>query len=283
MLKKTKTFLQMIKFEHSIFALPFAYLGMILAKAGLPSLKTFVAITAAMVAARTFGMSINRLIDKNIDAKNPRTKGRALPQGELSSQFVVGIIILSLLFFIIAIYLLPPLCWLLSPIALVAMLVYPYLKRFTWMSHLFLGLILAMAPIGGWIAVTGSFNLVPLLLALGVALWVAGFDVIYAVQDYHFDKKNNLFSIPVKWGRARALKISRLFHVITIICFALVLILSPVRFWAWASFAVIAAIIIREHRVLVGGNLSQIQKAFFVSNAWVSMIFFLGILLDFLA
>lgn len=272
----------MIKFEHSIFALPFAYVGMMLASRGLPSLRVFIAVTVAMVAARTFGMTINRLIDKEIDAKNPRTKDRAIPKSELSPRFVWTTIAVSLAAFMISIYFLPVICWLLSPIALVTMWFYPHLKRFTWLSHLFLGLILAMAPVGGWLAVTGSFHLIPLILAFGVCCWVAGFDVLYALQDYHFDKKEKLFSIPVKWGKERALKISRWLHFITIFTFILVLLFAYSGIWAWAGWVVASFIIIREHRILANIDLSQIETAFFTSNAWVSVIFFLGILIDYI-
>jgi 4-hydroxybenzoate polyprenyltransferase len=281
-LRKIQTFLGMIKFEHSVFALPFAYVGMMLASRALPSLKVFIAVTIAMVAARTFGMTVNRLIDKEIDGKNPRTKDRALPKGELSPKFVWSTIAASLLIFVISIYFLPVICWLLSPLALVAMWFYPYLKRFTWLSHLFLGLILAIAPVGGWLAVTGSFHWVPLVLAFGVACWVAGFDVLYALQDYHFDKEAKLFSIPVRWGKEKALKISRWLHFLTIFSFIAVLAFVQSDVWAWGGLVISSAIIIREHRILANCDLSKIEAAFFTSNAWVSVIFFVGIFLDYI-
>jgi len=270
----------MIKFEHSIFALPFAYLGMILASQGLPPLNLFIAVTFAMISARTFGITMNRMIDLDIDRKNPRTRKRALPQGLLSPRWIRGVIVLSFIIFMASISRLPEICWLLSPLALFAMWVYPYLKKVTWWSHWFLGLILAMAPVGGWLAVQGTFHPIPILLAFGVACWVAGFDILYALQDYHFDRKEKLFSVPVRWGRRNAMKCSGWLHFMTVCAFASVLILSASGIWAWCGFMVIALMILREHRLLVDHGLRKIETAFFTANAWISVVFFAGILAD---
>jgi 4-hydroxybenzoate polyprenyltransferase len=277
---KVKVFFEMIKFEHSIFALPFAYLGMVLASNGLPTLPIFIAVTLAMVSARTFGMTLNRIIDREIDSRNPRTKKRALPAETLSLPFAWMVVGISLLVFMISIYPLPNICWYLSPLALVAMWVYPFLKRFTWLSHCFLGLILAMTPIGAWLAVRGTLGIIPVVLAMGVAFWVAGFDILYSLQDYHSDKEENLFSFPVRWGRKRALQVSGWFHVGTLCAFAAVLVLSSAGLWAWAGFLIIGVMILREHRILIEVGLEKLQDAFFVSNAWVSVVYFSGILLD---
>jgi len=278
--KKVVVFLEMIKFEHSIFALPFAYLGMVLAAQGLPSLKIFLLATMAMVAGRTFGMSLNRLADREIDARNPRTQARALPQGLLSGSFVWAAITVSALVFFVSVLFLPHICLYLSPIPLFAMVLYPFLKRFTWWSHVFLGLILAMAPMGGWLAVRGSFALIPLLISAAVLFWVSGFDILYALADYRFDLKEKLHSLPARWGRRNAIFVSRVLHLLTLLCLAEVLVLNRSGVWAWTGFVMIAAIIIREHRILADHGLRKLETAFFTSNAWIGVIFFLGIFLD---
>jgi len=277
---KIKEFFEMIKFEHSIFALPFAYLGLILASNGLPTLPIFLAVTLVMVSARTFGMTLNRIIDREIDSRNPRTKSRALPAETLSLSFAWVVAGISLLVFMISVYPLPIICWYLSPLALIAMWVYPFLKRFTWLSHCFLGFILAMTPIGAWLAVKGTLGIIPVVLALGVALWVAGFDILYSLQDYHSDKEEKLLSFPVRWGRKRALQVSGWLHMGTLSAFAAVLLLSGAGLWAWVGFLIIGVMILREHRILIELGLEKLEDAFFTSNAWVSVVYFLGILLD---
>lgn len=279
-MKKLVIFLQMIKFEHSIFALPFAHLGMVLASNGLPSLKIFLLATVAMVSARTFGMTVNRLVDRDIDAQNPRTQDRALPQGLLSNAFVWAAIFISALVFFITVFFLPSICLYLSPIPLFSMAVYPFMKRFTWFSHIFLGVILGMAPVGGWLAVQGSFAITPFLIAASVTFWVSGFDILYALQDYRFDLKSELFSIPARWGRKNAIWMSRTLHFLTLVCFIGVLILSGSGIWAWAGLVLVTAIIIREHRILAVYGLRKLETAFFTSNAWIGVIFFLGVLID---
>ena len=277
---KLKLFLESIKFEHSLFALPFAYLGMILAAQGLPSLKSFLLITLAMVTARTFGMTVNRLVDREIDAQNPRTQDNALSQGWLTGRFFWGALITSFLAFIVIVQFLPRICFYLSPLAILAMVIYPYMKRFTWWSHLFLGGILAMAPVGSWLAIRGSLELPPFILAGGVMLWVAGFDIIYALQDYRFDLKQNLYSIPAKWGRANAIHISRFFHFVAVLFFSALLVGLSSGLWAWIGLVLAAALIIQEHRILVQYGLTKVNTAFFKANAWVSVVFFLGLSID---
>jgi len=277
---KLKIFLSAIRFEHSLFALPFAYLGMILAAQGLPSLKSFLLITFAMVTARTFGMTVNRLVDREIDAGNPRTQDNALSQGWLTGQFFWGALIASFLGFILIVQFLPRICFYLSPLAILAMVIYPYMKRFTWLSHLFLGGILAMAPVGSWLAIRGSLELPPFILAGGVLLWVAGFDIIYALQDYRFDLKQNLYSIPAKWGRANAIHISRFFHFVAVLFFSALLVGLSSGLWAWIGLVLAAALIIHEHRILVQYGLTKVNTAFFKANAWVSVVFFLGLSID---
>ena len=279
-MKKVIVFLQMVKIEHSLFALPFAYLGMVLAGDGLPSWRIFLLATTAMVSGRTFGMTVNRLADKDIDGENPRTQDRALPQGLLSEPFVWTAILVSAVIFFASVFFLPHICLYLSPLPLFAMVLYPYLKRFTWGSHIFLGLILGMAPMGGWLAVRGSFALTPFLISAAVVCWVSGFDILYALQDYRFDLKSDLHSIPARWGRRNAIFISRTFHFFALIGFAAFLVWDRSGVWAWAGFVIVAAIIIREHRILAAEGLRKLETAFFTSNAWVGVIFFTGVLLD---
>jgi len=277
--QRIKTYLEMIKIEHSVFALPFAYLGLLIASRGLPSWKVFLAITFAMVSARTFGMTVNRLVDRETDSKNVRTQTRALPQGLLSFRFIWISIIISTLVFIVCISFLPPICWLLSPLALMAMWVYPYLKRFTWGCHWFLGLILAMAPIGGWLAVRESYPYQARKVMQ--AIWGLG-QMMFSKCIVIFDKKEKLYSVPVRWGIDHALRISQILHLITLLSFAFVLVSISSGIWGWAGFSVIGFIILQEHRLLKDHGLAKLETAFFKFNAWISMIFFGGIFLDYL-
>jgi 4-hydroxybenzoate polyprenyltransferase len=236
-----------------------------------------------MVSARTFGMTANRYIDRHIDRENPRTHRRAIPAGQLSLAFVWIAMLSSASIFLVSALFLPPICLYLSPLPLFAMAIYPYLKRFTALNHIILGCILGAAPVGGWLVVKGSFEILPFLMAAGVIFWVAGFDILYALQDYHFDLKTKLFSIPVRLGRRRAIWISRLFHFLTLAAFGAVIALSRGGFWAWTGFFLSGALIFREHRLIVEDRLGKLETAFFTSNAWVSVVFFTGILLDLIA
>src|SRR6478752_850864 len=210
---KLVTTLEMIKFEHTLFALPFAFLGAILAAEGLPTLRQILWITVAMVGARSAAMTFNRIVDRDIDARNPRTANRELPSGKLSTGFAWAFLYVAIGIFLVASYSLNWLTFALSPIALLCVLGYSYAKRFTSLAHLLLGLALAIAPSAAWIAVTGSLaDDVPILLSLFVLMWTAGFDVLYACQDYDYDRKAGLRSIPARFGIARSLWIARLFH-----------------------------------------------------------------------
>ena len=207
----------MIKFQHSIFALPFAYLGTFLSQMKVPSFSTIFWITLAMVGARSFAMAVNRLIDLEIDRRNPRTAERALPKGLLSVPNVLLFSFLSLGIFLLAVYDLAPICRYLWPIVVIPFVIYPYTKRFTWLSHFILGLCLGLAPVGAWIAVTNTISLEPFLIGASVLLWVAGFDIFYAIQDVDFDRRHKLYSIPARFGIKTSLTLTKMFHTASIV------------------------------------------------------------------
>lgn len=275
-------FLNFIKFEHSVFALPFALSGAFLAiENGLPNPITIFWIILAMVSARSFAMSINRIIDKEIDSKNPRTQNRELPKGKLTIKQAILFSIISLLTLLFATYNLPRICFLLLPIAVFWFYIYPYTKRFTTLSHLWLGIALGSSVLAGWISTTGKINSpVPFILGVAVALWVAGFDIIYACQDYNFDKENNLYSIPRKFGIKNALNISRLFHILTIGFLILLggFIQTSIIYWLCIIF--VGAMLLYEQSLVKHNDLSKVNMAFFTINGWVSIGFFVFILLE---
>ncbi|MBI2251393.1 MAG: UbiA family prenyltransferase [Armatimonadetes bacterium] len=280
--KKIKIILELIKFEHTIFALPFAYLGAILAKSGLPNLSEFLLITLAMAGARTAGMSLNRLIDHNLDAQNPRTKNRALPQGLLkrSSVWMLVLSSLSLLFY--SSFRLNLLCFYLSPLAFLILFVYSYLKRFTWLTHLFLGMVLACAPIGGWIAITGKLSASPFILSLGVIFWVAGFDIIYAMLDLEFDKKIGLHSIPARFGVKKSLNISSLFHFITVSLLLILGKLLNLGIFYFLGVLVISIFLIYEHLIISPSDLRKVNQAFFNLNGIISITLLIFTIINFI-
>jgi 4-hydroxybenzoate polyprenyltransferase len=278
---KVKVFLEMIKFEHTIFALPFAYFGAFLAAGGLPSLAKFIWITLAMVGARTAAMSLNRLIDRFIDAKNPRTLQRAIPAGQLKVAEVYVYTILSFILLGISAYNLNMLAFKLMPVAVFFLVFYSYTKRFTWGCHLFLGLALGIAPIGAWVGVTGDMALLPIILGLGVMLWVAGFDIIYACQDIEFDMKEGLHSIPSIFGLKKSLQISVCFHIIALILFVILGIMDPKLGIAYYLGVIIAAILLfRQHKIVSSADLSKVGVAFFNLNAYLSVELFVFAFLD---
>ncbi len=279
MWRKIKLALEMIKFEHSIFALPFAFIGAFLAQGGVPPASKLFWILVAMVSARSAAMAFNRLVDREIDAKNPRTKDRHLPKGLLTPQWVHGFILFWVLVFFVSTYCLNRLVFYLSPIALFIVMGYSYTKRFTWLSHLILGIADGLAPLGSWLAVKPVFTATPLWLLMGVALWVAGFDILYSCLDYEFDKKEGLHSIPVKFGIKKALHISTLFHLLTIICFYFAgetAHLKPVYFY---GLTIIAFLLIGEHLLVKPNDFSRINMAFFTLNGVVSILMFFLVIL----
>lgn len=277
---KLKVFLEMIKFEHTVFALPFAYAGALLAEQKIPTAHDLLWITLAMVGARTAAMSLNRIIDRHIDAKNPRTAGRALPKGLLGVGEVWGYVFISFVILLYSAHRLSPLAFQLSPLAVLALLTYSYTKRFTWACHLVLGAVLGMAPLGSWIAITGYFHLAPILLALGVLFWVAGFDIIYACDDYDFDLKEGLYSIPAKFGIKWALNISTLFHVVAALFFLATGLLLKLGFLYLVGLSIAVVILFYQHALVRPDDLSRAGIAFFNLNGVLSVVMFAFIFLD---
>lgn len=270
---KLKTTLEMIKFEHTLFALPFAFLGAVMAANGLPTWRQLVWITVAMVGARSAAMTFNRIVDRDIDAANPRTANRELPSGKLSVGFAWGFLFASIILFLVAAYSLNRLTFALSPVALLSVLGYSYAKRFTAFAHVLLGWALAISPTAAWIAVRGTIDSeLPLLLSLFVLMWTAGFDVLYACQDYDFDHKAGLRSIPARFGIARSLWIARLFHFQAFIVLLLLLAFSGLGWPAVAGVAIVAALLVYQHTLIRPNDLSRMNAAFFTTNAFVSVI-----------
>lgn len=278
-IKKISSVFSLIKFSHSIFALPFALSAMLVAAHGFPSLKVICLIIACMVSGRTAAMSFNRYLDAEIDAKNPRTASREIPQGIISSRFALTLSIVSSIFLVLFSALINRLCLFLSPIALFFIYFYSFTKRFTSISHLFLGLVLGITPTAAWIAVTGEFAKPPILLGIGVLFWVAGFDIIYATQDHEFDLKAGLHSLVVQLGIRRALWVSRLFHLLTLLCFLYFGILIGGGLAYWLAITIAAALLVSEHRLVRADDLSHVNAAFFNMNGYLSLVFLAGVIL----
>jgi 4-hydroxybenzoate polyprenyltransferase len=265
----------MIKIEHTLFALPFAFLGAVLAANGLPSARQLVWITAAMVGARSTAMAFNRIADRDYDARNPRTSNRALPAGLLSVGFVWAFTLVSAALFLIAAAMLNRLTLWLAPVALASVVLYSFSKRWTLLSHLLLGWCLSIAPTGAWIAVRGALDSpVPLLLSLVVMLWTAGFDVLYACQDYEFDVQAGLHSIPKQFGIARALLIARGLHVGAFAALVGLYWITHLGIFALIGVVATAALLFYQHRLVRSDDLSKLNAAFFTTNAFVSLILF---------
>lgn len=266
-----RTTLEMIKFSHTLFALPFALYSAFLAAGGWPEAATLGKILLAMVGARSAAMAHNRLADRALDAANPRTAGRALPAGTLSVGFVRLFLTASMVLFVAAAASLNRLAFLLCPVALALLLLYSYTKRFTALSHLVLGLCLALAPVGAWIAVRGSITALPILLGLAVLFWTAGFDVIYSLQDEEFDRRAGLKSIPARVGAGRALAVSALFHVVMAALLVAVWRLSGGGRILLAGIAATVAALVYQHAIVTPGDLSRVNAAFFTANGFVSV------------
>ena len=261
----------MIKFSHTLFALPFALLAAVLAARGLPPAGTTVKILLAMVGARSAAMAHNRLADRRLDAANPRTAGRALPAGILSVGFVKVFLAGSVVLFLAAAASLNRLTLFLAPVALALLFFYAYTKRFTWLSHAVLGLCLGIAPVGAWIAVRGRFDLVPVLLGLAVLLWTAGFDLLYALQDEEHDRSAGLFSVPARWGARRTLVGSALLHAAMLPLLIAVWRLSGGGALFAAGIAATALALAYQHAIVRPGDLSRVNTAFFMANGFVSV------------
>lgn len=277
---RIKIFMEMIKFSHTIFALPFAFTGAVLGARGLPSAYQAFWILMAMIGARTAAMSLNRLIDAEIDGRNPRTSGRALPAGLLGKGMVTLFALTSLGLMLFAARMLNPLCLYLSPIAVFFLMLYSYCKRFTALAHVVLGLCLAAAPLGAWIAITGTMAITPLLLAMAVLLWVAGFDILYALQDLEFDRANGLHSIPVRLGVRGSLWTARLFHLATLAFLAALMVVAQLGPFYLTGLLLTAAMLAYEHWLLRGGDLHKLDAAFFNMNGYISVTVFCFTLAD---
>ncbi|MBA2848455.1 UbiA family prenyltransferase [Thermosulfuriphilus ammonigenes] len=276
MWRKIRTLLEMIKFEHTIFALPFAFMGAVLAARGIPEARTSLLILGAMVGARTAAMAFNRLVDLSFDAANPRTQNRPLVTGEVRpGETWAMILIASALFFFCA-WRLNSLTLKLSPLALAILLAYSYTKRFTWLCHVFLGLAIGLSPLAGWIAVTGAFSWEPAILSLGVMFWVAGFDILYACLDEEFDRKVGLYSIPARFGRRRAFAISALFHSLAFGLFVLVGLLLSLGWIYYLGLTVTLGLFIAQRVVISPDDLSKMDLSFFTFNGAISVVMFLA-------
>ena len=275
--QKLRTTLEMIKFEHTLFALPFAFLGAVLAAEGLPQLRQIIGITLAMIGARSAAMTFNRIADREIDAQNPRTANRELPTGKLSTKFAWAFFFVSVALFLGAAYSLNWLTLALSPLALASIIGYSYAKRYTAFSHLFLGWALAISPSAAWIAVKGSIDSeIPLLLSLLVLMWTAGFDVMYACQDFEFDRRTGLYSIPARFGIRNALWIARLFHLQAFVALMLLYVLSGLGWPALLGVILVGVLLVYQHTLVSAKDLSRMNAAFFTTNAFVSVILFIS-------
>jgi len=277
-----RTYLEMIKVEHSVFALPFALVGMMYAAGGWPGWPVFGLVVLAMVSARSAAMAFNRLADAKIDALNPRTAGRAIPKGDLKVPQVLAFLVISVGLFFLAAALLNPLTLALAPIALLVLMFYSYTKRFTWLCHLFVGLSLGLAPAAAWVAVTGEFSWAPLFWILAVMFWTGGFDVLYALQDEEFDRANGLHSIPARFGRRWAIRLSRCFHLLTIVFLALAGLRIGAGFAYFVGCAFAGALLGYEQSLVSDKDISKLNFAFFTLNGYVSIGFFGFCLVDIL-
>lgn len=280
--KKTRIFLDMIRFEHTIFALPFAYVGALMVGKQVPAGSDILWITLAMVGARTAAMSLNRIIDRHIDAKNPRTAGRALPRGILSVGEVWIYVFLSFTVLLLAAHQLSPLAFKLSPIAVAVLSLYSFTKRFTWTCHMFLGLALGLAPVGAWVAIANRIDLPPVLLGVGVLFWVAGFDIIYACDDYNFDREYGIHSIPARFGIPSALAVSSVFHVLAPGFFMAAGIIMHLGLFYVAGLVIAVSLLWYQHRLISPHDLSRAGVAFFNLNGLLSVVMFSFTLLDIL-
>jgi 4-hydroxybenzoate polyprenyltransferase len=273
-------FARLVKIEHTVFALPFAYVGAFLAVDGTPTAHDLLWITLAMVGARSLAMALNRLIDAGIDARNPRTAGREIPSGQLSVAQVVVFCVLSLALFLAAVWQLNPIVRWLWPIPVIGFVVYPYLKRYTWTCHLWLGAVDGLAPVGAWVAITGKLPWQAWTLGLAVALWVAGFDFFYALFDEEIDRREGLHSIVTQFGVKGAFLGARLAHAATIVCLVVAGLGLSVGVLYWLGVVVVALLLAYEHSLVRPGDLRRLDTAFFTMNGVISVVFAAFVILD---
>jgi len=276
----TVLFARLVKFEHTIFALPFAYVGALLAVHGIPSAHDVLWVTVAMVGARSLAMALNRLIDVGIDAANPRTANRELPSGALSIVAVVAFCAASLFVFLIATWQLAHVVRWLWPVPVVAFVVYPYLKRFTWLCHFWLGAVDGLAPIGAWVAIRGNIPWEAWAVGGAVAAWVAGFDLFYSLLDVEIDREQGLHSWAARFGEDAVFATARVLHVLTIALLFVAGLGLGVGFWYWLGLIVVAALLAYEHRLVGPGDLARLDAAFFTTNGVISVAFFVFVLFD---
>ncbi|WP_037361014.1 UbiA-like polyprenyltransferase [Asinibacterium sp. OR53] len=279
-----KNYLSLVKFSHTIFALPFAMIGFFLgvhqaSNASHLAIK-FLLVLVCMVTARSAAMAFNRYLDRSFDAKNPRTAIREIPQGIISPDHALRFVIINCLLFVTACWLINTVCLYLAPIALFVILFYSYTKRFTPLCHLVLGLGLSLAPIGAYLAVTGSFSLLPILFSLAVIFWVSGFDIIYALQDVDFDRSQHLYSIPAALGKARALRVSELLHLLSAACVIMAGFSGEFHWLYWIGILVFAGMLIYQHSIVKPNDLRRMNIAFMTANGIASVIFGLLVILD---
>jgi 4-hydroxybenzoate polyprenyltransferase len=273
-------FASLVKIEHTIFALPFAYIGALLCVRQVPSAHDLVWITLAMLGARSLAMGLNRLIDAEIDARNPRTAGRELPSGRLSLLQVTAFCGLAFAVYLVACFQLDPIVRWLWPIPIVGFVVYPYLKRFTWVSHLWLGAVDGLAPVGAWVAITGRLPWEAWALGGAVAVWIAGFDLFYSLFDREVDLEQGLHSVAVRFGVAGAFWGARLLHALTIVLLAAVGVGLELGFLYWLGVAAVALLLVYEHSLIRPGDLGRLDAAFFTVNGVISVVFFAFVLAE---
>lgn len=284
MISKLKIILEMIKFEHSIFALPFAFIGAVLGSIVVenswPTWGEIFYVTLAMVGARSAAMSLNRLIDRFIDAKNPRTASRAIPAGLINIAEVIVFIVASFALLFFAAFQLNSLAVKLLPLAVFVLILYSYTKRFTWACHFVLGIAIGFGPLGGWVATTGQIDATALLLFISVVFWTAGFDIMYACQDTDFDREEGLFSLPSRFGIAKALLIARSCHVITILGLFMLYLQASLSIWFLVGVIISALILVYEHSLVKPTDLSKLNVAFFNMNGILSCVMFIFTMID---
>jgi 4-hydroxybenzoate polyprenyltransferase len=273
----------MIKFSHSVFALPFAFTSAIIAASGIPALRQVFWIVVAMVGARSGAMGLNRIIDRKIDSANPRTAGRELPRGVIGVSEAVLFTSISFVVLIVAAYMLNPLCLKLSPVAIAVLFLYSYTKRFTWASHFILGLSISAAPLGAWMAVRGTFDAEIIPLAAVVIFWLAGFDVLYALQDIEFDRGHGLYSIPQSFGIKKSIYLARLFHMTAFGFLVISGSLFRLGGFYWFGIFIVAGLFLYEHSLIKENDLSRLDIAFFNMNGYISMVVFMSTLLNYIA
>ena len=280
--EKIVLYLRMIKFPHSVFALPFAFTGAIMAAGGIPPPGKIFWITLAMVGARSGAMGLNRIIDREIDRANPRTRNRELPMGIIMVSEAVLFTIISFIILILSAYMLNPMCLKLSPIAIAVLFLYSYTKRFTWATHFVLGLSLSAAPLGAWIAVRGTFDAEILPMTVAVIFWLAGFDTLYALQDIKFDTSYGLSSIPKRFGIKKALFFARTFHLVSFLLLLLSGLLFRLGIVYWLGMMIVAGLLIYEHSLVKEDDLSKLDIAFFNMNGYISLSVFVFTFLDYI-